>query len=414
MVFGWLNLKVNSERLQADFDALAEIGVTMGGGVSRLALSNEDLAARSWYADRIEEAGLQIRDDEAGNLSGLLCSDDPKAKTLMLGSHLDTVPNGGRYDGAIGVLIALECLRRIRESGIKPKCHLEAINFTDEEGTWHSLFGSNAVIGNLSAADLNDSLQANGAFRAALYRAGIRPDEIQRAQRNPDDILGYLEVHIEQSNSLHEQGAELGIVDRIVGRSTYNVTFYGEAAHAGTTTAEERRDALQGAAAFIILAHKLVTEEYPEGVINCGHVSVKPDTFNVVPAEASLRVEFRHPDTTMLTEMEARLIRLTQDCAKSYRLSVGVDRVLRREAEQMSPNLVHHFEQACRLEKVSYMTIASYSGHNAQIMNQMVPAGMIFLPSVDGISHNPKEFTEWRHVEVGANVLLRTILQLAV
>ncbi len=414
MVFGWLNLKVNSERLQADFDALAEIGVTMGGGVSRLALSNEDLAARSWYADRIEEAGLQIRDDEAGNLSGLLCSDDPKAKTLMLGSHLDTVPNGGRYDGAIGVLIALECLRRIRESGIKPKYHLEAINFTDEEGTWHSLFGSNAVIGNLSADDLNDSLQANGAFRAALYRAGIRPDEIQRAQRNPDDILAYLEVHIEQSSSLHEQGAELGIVDRIVGRSTYNVTFYGEAAHAGTTTAEERRDALQGAAAFIILAHKLITEEYPEGVINCGHVSVKPDTFNVVPAEASLRVEFRHPDTTMLTEMEARLIRLTQDCAKSYRLSVGVDRVLRREAEQMSPNLVHHFEQACRLEKVSYMTIASYSGHNAQIMNQMVPAGMIFLPSVDGISHNPKEFTEWHHVEVGANVLLRTILQLAV
>ncbi len=414
MVFGWLNLKVNSERLQADFDALAEIGVTMGGGVSRLALSNEDLAARSWYADRIEEAGLQIRDDEAGNLSGLLCSDDPKAKTLMLGSHLDTVPNGGRYDGAIGVLIALECLRRIRESGIKPKYHLEAINFTDEEGTWHSLFGSNAVIGNLSADDLNDSLQANGAFRAALYRAGIRPDEIQRAQRNPDDILGYLEVHIEQSSSLHEQGAELGIVDRIVGRSTYNVTFYGEAAHAGTTTAEERRDALQGAAAFIILAHKLITEEYPEGVINCGHVGVKPDTFNVVPAEASLRIEFRHPDTTMLTEMEARLIRLTQDCAKSYRLSVGVDRVLRREAEQMSPNLVHHFEQACRLEKVSYMTIASYSGHNAQIMNQMVPAGMIFLPSVDGISHNPKEFTEWRHVEVGANVLLRTILQLAV
>ena len=250
--------------------------------------------------------------------------------------------------------------------------------------------------------------------RAALYRAGIRPEEIHRARRSPDDILGYLEVHIEQSNSLHEQGTELGIVDRIVGRATYNLAFYGEAAHAGTTTAEERRDALQGAAAFIILAHKLVTEEYPEGVINCGHLSVKPDTFNVVPAEASLRVEFRHPDTTILTEMEARLIRLTQDCAKSYRLSVGADRVLHREAEQMSPDLVNHLEQACRLEKVSYMTIASYSGHNAQIMNQMVPAGMIFLPSVDGVSHNPKEFTEWRHVEVGANVLLRTILQLAV
>ncbi len=414
MVLGWLNLKINSERLKADFDALAEIGVTMGGGLSRLALSNEDLAARSWYADRIEEAGLQIRDDEAGNLSGLLCSANPNAKTLMIGSHLDTVPNGGRYDGAIGVLIGLECLRRVRESGIKPKCHLEAINFTDEEGTWHSLFGSNALIGNLSADALNDALQANAAFRAALYRAGIRPDEIHRAKRNPDDILSYLEVHIEQSSSLHEQGVELGIVDRIVGRSTYNVTFYGEAAHAGTTTAEERRDALQGAAAYIILAHKLITEEYPEGVINCGHVSVKPDTFNIVPAEASLRVEFRHPDAATLTEMEARLIRLMQDCAKSYNLSVGADRILRRGAERMSPDLVHHFEQACRLERVSYMTIASYSGHNAQIMNQIVPAGMIFLPSVDGISHNPKEYTEWRHVEVGANILLRTVLQLAV
>lgn len=414
VVLGWLNLKVNSERLKADFDALSEIGVTIGGGVSRLALSNQDIAARQWFADRIEEAGLLVRDDEAGNLSGLLRSGNANAKTLMLGSHLDTVSNGGRFDGSIGVLIALECLRRIRESGIKPKCHLEAINFTDEEGTWHSLFGSNAIIGNLSATDLNDSLQANGAFRAALNRAGIRPDEIQRAKRNPDDILHYIEVHIEQSSSLHEQGVELGIVDRIVGRRAYNLTFFGEEAHAGTTTVEERHDALQGAAAFITLAHKLVTEELPEGVINCGHLSVKPDTYNVVPAEASLRIECRHPDTAELSDMERRLIDLAEDCAKEYRLSVGVDRVLRRDAEQMSPNLVSHFEQACRLEKVSYMTIASYSGHNAQIMNQIVPAGMIFLPSVDGISHDPKEFTEWRHVEAGANVLLRTILQLAV
>ena len=414
MVLGWLNLKVNSDRLMADFEALAEIGATVGGGVSRLALSKEDLAARSWFADRVEEAGLLVVDDEVGNLSGVLRSAQPDARTLMIGSHLDTVPNGGRYDGAIGVLIALECLRRIKESGIRPNVHLEAINFTDEEGTWQSLLGSNAVIGKLSVDELNSSLQANGAFRAALYRAGIRPEEVGRAQRDADSIMGYLEVHIEQSGSLHEQGHQLGIVDRIVGRITYNVTFYGVAAHAGTTTAEERRDALQGAAAFIILAHKLVTEEYPEGVINCGHVGVKPDTFNVVPAEASLRVEFRHPDSATLRDIEARLIRLMQDCAKSYRLSVSPERSLHREAERMSPDYVHHFEQACRLEKVSYMTIASYSGHNAQIMNQMVPAGMIFLPSVDGISHNPKEFTEWHHIEVGANVLLRTVLQLAV
>jgi N-carbamoyl-L-amino-acid hydrolase len=405
-------LRINSQRLLRDFEQLSEIGATVGGGVSRLALSNEDLAARSWFADRIEEAGLVLRDDEAGNLSGLLCVNDTEAKTLMIGSHLDTVPNGGRFDGAIGVLIALECLRRINEAGVNPRCHLEAINFTDEEGTWSSLFGSNALVGNISADDFDDSTQENMPFRAALYRTGIMLEEAQNARRDADTILAYLEVHIEQGKTLHERDLDLGIVDRIVGRTTYTVVFYGEAAHAGTTTADERRDALQGAAAFIIAAHSLIRAEYPEGVVNCGHVSVVPESFNVVPAEASLRVEFRHPDTDTLQEMESGIVRLAQDCALKHRLRVSTKRALARAAERMSPYLVKQIESACRAEMVNCMPIASYSGHNAQIMNQMVPAGMIFLPSVDGISHNPKEFTEWRHVEVGANVLLRTILQL--
>lgn len=408
------NLHVNSERLRADFDALSEIGATVGGGVSRLALSNEDLEARSWFADRIEEANLRVKDDEVGNLSGLLSADDPDAKTLMIGSHLDTVPNGGRYDGAIGVLAALECLRRIKETGIKPRYHLEAIDFTDEEGTWKSLFGSSGIVGKISANDISDNLHDNMAFRAALYRAGIMLPELQNARRDPASILGFLELHIEQGKTLHEQQFDIGIVDRIVGRTTYNVVFYGEAAHAGTTTADERHDALQGAAAFIIAAHKRVAEEFPEGVTNCGHVSVTPDSFNVVPAEASLRIEFRHPDTDSLKDMEARLIQLAQDCAGTYRLRVATERVMHRGAERMSGYLARQIENACRAEGIRCTPIASYSGHNAQIMNQMVPAGMIFLPSVDGISHNPREFTDWRHVEIGANVLLRTILQLTV
>ena len=408
------NLRINSKRLRADFDALADIGATMGGGVSRLALSNEDMAARAWFADRVEEAGLQIKDDEVGNLSGWLPAADPDAKTLMIGSHLDTVPNGGRFDGAIGVLAALECLRRIKEAGLKPRCHLEAINFTDEEGTWKSLFGSNGLIGKISANDISDTLHDNMAFRAALHRAGILLDELHHAQRDSESILGFLELHIEQGKRLHERGMDIGIVDRIVGRTTYNVVFYGEAAHAGTTTADERRDALQGAAAYIIAAHDLVTEGYPEGVVNCGHVAVEPDSFNVVPAEASLRIEFRHPDTATLKEIEARLIQLAQDCAGQYRLTVTTERALHRAAERMSGYLFRQIESACQAEGARCAAIASYSGHNAQIMNQMVPAGMIFLPSVDGISHNPKEHTEWRHVEIGANILLRAILQLTV
>ena len=408
------HIRIDSERLRADFDALAEIGATIGGGVSRLALSNEDLAARAWFADRIEEAGLQVKDDEVGNLSGCLPAADPGAQTLMIGSHLDTVPNGGRYDGAIGVLAALECLRRIQEAGLKPRYHLEAINFTDEEGTWKSLFGSNGLIGKISAADLSDTLQDNMAFRAALYRAGILLDELHHAQRDPKSILGYLELHIEQGKRLHEQDLDIGIVARIVGRTSYNVVFYGEAAHAGTTTADERRDALQGAAAFIIAAHNIVTAGYPEGVVNCGHLAVEPDSFNVVPAEASLRIEFRHPDTATLKDMEEQLIQLARDCARRHRLTVATERVLHRAPERMSGYLFRQIETACQAEGARCAAIASYSGHNAQIMNQLVPAGMIFLPSVGGISHNPKEHTEWRHVEIGANILLRAILQLTV
>lgn len=407
-----MNLKIDSKRLLKDFEDLAEIGATVSGGVTRLALSNDDLAARSWFADRIEEAGLWVKDDEVGNLSGILSCGDLNAKTLMVGSHLDTVPNGGRYDGAIGVLAGLECLRTIRESGIKLDCDLEVINFTDEEGTWKSLFGTYGLIGKLTPDDINDALQDNGAFRAALYRAGILPPEVHRAERNPNDILGFLEMHIEQGNKLHRAGMDIGIVTRIVGRTTFNVTFYGEASHAGTTTAEERRDALQGAAAFIILVHNVINQEFDEGVVNCGHVSVKPETFNVVPSQASLRVECRHPNTEKLKDMESRVIRLAQDCAKDYRLSVGADRVLHRSAEEMSRKLVDEFERASDAEGAKHMPIVSYAGHDAQIMNQITPSGMIFLPSVDGISHNPKEFTEWHHVEKGTNILLRTMLRL--
>ena len=412
MVSTQTNLKIDGKRLLTDFEVLGEIGATVGGGITRLALSNDDLVARAWFADRIEEAGLWVQDDEVGNLGGVLSSENPNAKTLLIGSHLDTVPNGGRYDGTVGVLAGLECLRTIHESGIKLNTNLEVINFTDEEGTWKSFLGSYGLTGKLSPDDINDSLQDNGAFRAALFRAGILPPEIRRAKRDPEQILGYLELHIEQSDKLYRAGKDIGIVKRIVGRTTFNLTFFGEAAHAGTTTADQRRDALQGAAAFIILVHSVITQEYSESVVNCGHVSVKPDTFNVVPSEASLRVECRHPNTEKLKEIESRIIRLAQDCAKDYRLSVGIDRVLHREAEQMSLDFIKQIELSCQEEDLSYMDIVSYAGHDAQILNQIVPTAMIFLPSVDGISHNPKEFTEWHHIEAGANVLLRTILNL--
>lgn len=405
-------LAINADRLRADFDDLIEIGATIGGGVSRLALSNEDLEARSWFANRVEEAGLRLHDDEVGNLSGILPSDTPGARTFLMGSHLDSVRNGGRYDGSIGVLAALEALRVVKEADIPLPLHLEAINFTDEEGTWSSFFGSMGLTGSLQHEEINGAhLMEDGAFRLALYRAGLLPTELYRARRKPDELAGYLELHIEQSVTLQRANKPIGIVTDIVGRSTHNFVFYGEAAHAATTPSEKRRDALQGAAIFITEMHRLAQQDYPGGIINCGNVHVEPGIFSIVPQEASLRVECRHPQEAVLLEMERRLFDLAQECAERYSLRVNAHMVYRRKAAPMDATLRQHIAQAAQQLGYAAMPLVSYAGHDAQILSHITPAAMIFIPSHDGISHNPKEYTPWEHVLAGANVLLHTMLR---
>lgn len=406
-------LHINSERLRADFDALADIGATLGGGVSRVALSPEDIQARSWFADRIEEAGLMLRDDDAGNLSGVLPSTAKNPRTLLVGSHLDTVPNAGLYDGAVGVLAALECARTIREAGIPLPFHLEAINFTDEEGCWQGLFGSMALTGMLQPSHINDALEDHGAFRAALVRAGMRPEQVLKAKRNPKTLLGYLELHIEQSSRLENARKDIGLVVGIVGRTTSEFIFKGEATHAGTTDAIRRKDALHGAADFITQAHQMTREEFPGGVFNCGNIEVQPGAFNIIPASARLVIECRHPVKDTLIAMEDALKILAESCAEHHHLRVFTRRTVHMPAATMDPDLIRLAQDACEVVGADYMPITSYAGHDAQMLSPFTPSCMIFIPSKDGISHNPKEFTEWEYVVKGTNVLLHTILGLA-
>jgi len=304
-------------------------------------------------------------------------------------------------------------LRTIQDAGIELPFHLEAIDFTDEEGTWQSFFGSLGFVGDLTDATLNGATQDNSGFRAALFRAGIRPSEAYRARRSPESLIAYLELHIEQSERLERAGTDIGIVSSIVGRSAHHFSFYGEAAHAATTLQEKRRDALQGAAIFITEMHKMVQEEYPEGIVNCGNVHVQPGTFSIVPEQASLRIECRHPDEETLAEIESRLIRLAQDCAKLYRLSVNVKTAFRRPAARMNPDLRSLIAEVCEAQGCSYAPILGYAGHDAQILSRITPSAMIFLPSKDGISHNPREYTDWEDIVRGGNILLQTVLRLA-
>jgi beta-ureidopropionase / N-carbamoyl-L-amino-acid hydrolase len=407
------DLHINGERLKADFDELAQIGETVAGGISRVALSNEDLEARAWFANRIDDAGLEVRDDDVGNLSGVLRSKKHSAKTLLIGSHLDSIPNGGRYDGTIGVLAGLECLRTIKAANLKLPCHLEVVDFTDEEGSWQSLFGSRGMAGRLTPMDIGDVTMDNTAFRAALSRAGISPYEVTNAKRDPKTLYAYLELHIEQGNRLEQERKTIGVVTNIVGRSTLQVTFLGQAGHSGTTAREQRRDALQGAAYFIMMAHQHVRETYAEGIFNCGNISVKPGAYNIIPEQAILTVECRHVDEAVLAEMEETVAMLARACANDYLLSAHTKRLIHMPAAKMAERCMSAVERSAAYFGLPQMRMVSYAGHDAQIISSVTDAGMIFIPSLGGISRNPREFSRWEDVVMGANVLLRTILDLA-
>jgi N-carbamoyl-L-amino-acid hydrolase len=411
-------LRIDPDRLRADFEELAAIGATAEGGVTRIALSNEDLEARAWFANRVEEAGLVLRDDPVGNISGILVMTQSAAdRTLMIGSHLDSAFNSGRFDGAVGICAALECLRTIREAGLRLPVNLEVVNFTDQEGAWQSMLGSRGLTGRLGDLTAHRDAEAIGAFRAALSRAGIILRdlyEMYQAARTPDQVVGYLELHIEQGARMHRSGQRIAAVSGIVGRTTYLISFVGEAGHSGTTDFDMRRDAMRGAAAFITAAHDTISQTFAGGIFNCGKVTVEPGAFNTIPALATVLCEVRHTEESVLEVMEQHLLSMAGDFAARFHLDWQYRRIQHMPAAQMSPRMIQHIETACAcLGLPQPPHLISYAGHDAQMLAPFTPTGMIFIPSIGGISHNPNEDTDWDDVVLGANVLLQTIIAAA-
>ncbi len=404
-------LKINSKRMQAHFEELSAIGATPLGGVARPALSREDARARAWLVDLLNSSGFEPCDDAVGNIGGILRCPNPHAKTLLIGSHLDTNLNGGRYDGSVGIVAGLECMLTLREAGITLPFHVELIDFTDEEGSWQSLFGSMGLTGRLRDEHVNDAKQDNAAFRAALLRLGILAEQIHEARRDPNTLLGYLELHIEQGDHLDRTGTQIGIVTRVIGRSSFRVTFHGEAVHAATNC-NRKRDALQGAVRFLTGLYDLPSR-VPGGMINCGSVDVAPGMTTIVPETVTLHMEVRHPDPERLAQMEQRVRELAQQSAAGYQLGVEVERTLHREVAHMDRRLVEVVAEVCADQGLSYTHMFSNAGHDAQIMAAFTPSALIFIPCKDGISMNPREYTDWENVENGAKVLLHTILRLA-
>jgi len=405
-------LKINGQRLQDDMDALGKIGATAEGGVSRLAMSASDVEGRSWFRQRVQESGLLFRKDGAGNLSAVLPSNDQvDALTLLIGSHLDTVQNGGRFDGALGVLAGLEVLRTCRDAGLTLPFHLEVISFTDEEGHILPLIGSRAAAGILTPDELEHPRGGKSALEEGMKRLEITLETILSAQRS--NLHAYLELHIEQGSILEESGFDIGIVTSIIGLRSYWLHFIGESAHAGTKPMPKRADALWGAAEFVRATRELVMSQFAPGVINVGQIFVQPGAFNIVPGKASLALEFRHSTHDYLEDMDSQILALASTIASQFNLALNVEPVIGVEPALMDENLMQMLETAAEQHGLSHRRVFSFAGHDAQSLQTQIPAAMLFVPSVKGISHHPHEFTSPVAVMNGANVLLQTVCNLS-
>ncbi len=405
-------MRVDFSRLRRDLDELGAIGRTPEGGVSRPSWSDADMQGRRWLLDRIAAAGLTPRVDAAGNILGRWQQGGP---AVLVGSHLDSVPNGGALDGALGVLAGLECLRRIKETGVPLRHPVELVAFTDEEGAFGGFFGSYAFTGCLEAKDIPDLTDSAGVrIIDAMARHGVDALQAPTANRSPEDIRAYVELHIEQGPTLVAKQVPIGVVDAIVGIRRFGITFRGRADHAGTTPMTDRRDALLGASDLIQQGRELVLAEgTPASRLTVGVLQVKPGAANIIPAEVYLSYELREVSGAMLRTLADRSRALAADIATAWGLTVSIETVMDVEPVRLADEVKACIVSATEDLGIRHLRLPAMAGHDAQVVGRVAPAGMIFVPSKDGRSHSPLEFTADDDLERGANVLLLTLLKLA-
>ena len=369
--------RISAERLLGDLAALARIGGRPDGGVDRVAGSAADLEARAWLQGRLGDAGLDARVDEVMNVFGRVGGST--GPWLLLGSHTDTVPAGGRLDGAYGVIAGLEVLRTLSEAGHPAAAAIEVVSFFDEEG-----------------------VGAGGGLRGSRFLCSAP---------HARELSGYLELHIEQGPRLEAEGLDLGVVEGIVGIDRWDVRFTGAANHAGTTPMAMRHDAGVAAGRVLHALPGLLAGADPDMVGNIGVIDLQPGAPNVVPGAAGLVVEMRALSGTSLERAAGRLRELAGAAAEEARCTVTVERRSSTPPAPMAPSFVGAVEAACRATGRAWRRMVSGAGHDAQVMAEHVPAAMLFVPSRGGVSHSPQESTSDEHLVLGTQVLLDSALQ---
>jgi hydantoinase/carbamoylase family amidase len=367
--------------------------------------------AKDWVAERMEGAGLTVRTDAVGNLIGRI---GPSGPAVVCGSHIDTVPDGGAFDGAFGVLAGIECARWICASGGPLERAFEVVAFADEEGRFITNLGARAMVGKLDFGSLEHVAAEDGAsLREAMKHAGLNPERAADAMRPADDFHAYLELHVEQGPVLEQVDVPIGVVTGIVGISQDDIVFIGQADHAGTTPVAARRDAFAAAAEFAVRARELILDNPSPSVrLTFPMVDSAPRAIGVVPSVVRLHKELRELTEESIAEIDVSLRELSQEVAASHAVGVEWSDVGLTPPVVMAPRIQELIQRSCQTLSYEHRRIPSGAGHDAQVIGQATDVGMIFVPSVGGRSHRPDEETSAGDVERGATVLLAAVLEL--
>ena len=402
---------INESRINQTLQELGHLGESPEG-MDRVAYSPEDIAGRDYTIKLMQEAGLETRIDAAGNIIGRRAGSDDNLPAIALGSHTDTVPKGGKYDGALGVMGAIEVIRTLEEQGHLTRHPLEVIDFTNEEGTrFHRwLVGSRSMSGLLEQEDL-DALDDDGlSLGPCIADIGGDLSRIGEAVRSPGELAAYFELHIEQGPYLHQSGNPIGVVTGITGRAVFEVEIEGKANHAGTTPMSTRRDALVSASKLVLNIQKMAAEQEICRVSTVGSIKTIPNAVNVIPGHASIGLEFRDTDMEALAAAEQELRRITDQAVVDDIVDIEVIRHRFTSAVPITADMQVLVAEAAENCGMAWEPLASGAGHDAQAMANIAPVAMIFVPSIDGISHAIEEYSTPQDCANGAQVLLELLL----
>jgi hydantoinase/carbamoylase family amidase len=398
-------------------DRLAELNSAReGGGITREVYTPEYARATEYVGGLMRDAGLEVRLDSAGNLFGRWPGADAGAGRVLTGSHFDTTLNAGRLDGVLGVLGAIEAVAQLRASGFVPRRTIELIGFAGEEPRFGAgCIGSRAMVGSISRGDLDEMHDRDGVSVAAAMRAsGLDPDRLDEARLDAASVHAFVELHIEQGAVLEASGVPIGVVEQIAAPHDLRVTLRGAATHAGATPMHLRRDALVGAAEIVVALERLArASSSGTTVATVGVLQVSPGAVNVVPGEVRMDIDVRDGDLEARTEVVDALLAALAEVAGRRGLELAVSTITRDVPAACSPRVIDAVRLACEELDLPWLAMTSGAYHDAMVLGAKVPIGMIFVPSVGGVSHHPDEHTEPADLERGVAVLARTLARLA-